>query len=85
MADKTPYQKETPFLWFLFLSVALNTIAALSGYYFKFPEQKAEPDIELTTIDTNDVPPLGEPDAAEPMPAAPEPIPAASTYSTSNF
>ena len=65
MAEKIPYQKETPFLYFLLLSVALNIGVALSGYYFRFPERTVEPDIELSAIDANDVPPVGEPDAAE--------------------
>jgi len=48
VAGKIPYRKETPFIWFLLLSVALNVGVALSGYYFRFPEQKTQPDIELS-------------------------------------
>jgi hypothetical protein len=78
MAEKSPEQKGTPFLWFFLLSIALNVGAAFSGYYWSLPEQTIEADIQLTVIDVNDVPSLGEPNAATapPIPPlSPEPAP----------
>ena len=71
MAEKYPEQKDTPFLWFFLLSIALNVGAAFSGYYWSFPERTSEPDIQLTAIDVNDVPSLGQPGAGTAQPTPP--------------
>ena len=73
MAEKYPEQKDTPFLWFFLLSIALNVGAAFSGYYWSFPERTSEPDIQLTAIDVNDVPSLGQPGAGTAQPTPPPP------------
>jgi len=78
MAEKTPEQKGTPFLWFFIVSIALNVGAAFSGYYWSLPAQTIEADTQLTAIDVNDVPSLREPNAATapPIPPpSPEPAP----------
>jgi outer membrane biosynthesis protein TonB len=60
----------------LLISVILNGLGAVGGWWLKFPEppQPAE-SIQLTELDTNDVEKLGEPDAPEAQPAPPEPEP----------
>ena len=67
-----------PFAVFLVLSLAINGFGAICGWWIKFPESILQKDdaIELTAIDTNDVPPLGDPSAPEQQPpTAPEPTP----------
>src|SRR6516162_2025056 len=76
MAEKYPEQKDTPFIWFFLLSVALNVGAAFSGYYWSFPGGTIESDIQLTAVDVNDAPSLGEPNAGRAPPPLPEPTPA---------
>jgi outer membrane biosynthesis protein TonB len=63
-------------VWFIMLSAALNGAGAMSGYWWKFPEPVTPPEnaIELTDIDTNDAPPLLQPDEPE-TPPEPEPTP----------
>src|SRR6516162_10858952 len=64
-------------VWFIALSAALNGAGAFSGYWWKFPEPVTEPEkaIELTEIDTNDVPPLLQPEEEPETPPEPEPTP----------
>jgi outer membrane biosynthesis protein TonB len=64
-------------VWFIVLSAALNGAGAFSGYWWKFPEPVTEPEkaIELTDIDTNDVPPLLQPEEEPETPPEPEPTP----------
>src|SRR5215469_16900975 len=76
MAEKYPEQRDTPFIWFFLLSVALNVGAAFSGYYWSFPRETIEADIQLTAIDVNDAPSLGQPNAGTALPPPPEPTPA---------
>jgi outer membrane biosynthesis protein TonB len=76
MAEKYPEEKDTPFIWFLLLSVALNVGAAFSGYYWSFPGGTIEADIQLTAIDVNDAPSLGKSDAGTAPLPPPEPTPA---------
>ena len=63
-------------VWFIVLSAALNGAGAFSGYWWKFPEPVTQPEkaIELTDIDTNDAPPLLQPEEPE-TPPEPEPTP----------
>ena len=49
-------------VWFLLLSLVLNGSAAYFGFWLKLPEQ---PPMILTAVDTNDAPPLGDPNAPE--------------------
>jgi len=66
-----------PFIVFLLISVILNGLGALSGWWLKFPEPPPfqNDSIQLTELDTNDVEKLGDPQAPEeqPMPFEPEP------------
>ena len=66
-----------PFIVFLPISLILNGLGAVGGWWLKFPEapQPAEESIQLTELDTNDVEKLGEPNAPEAQPAPPEPEP----------
>jgi outer membrane biosynthesis protein TonB len=66
----------TRLVWFILLSAALNGAGAVSGYWWKFPEPVTTPEkaIELTELDTNDAPPLLQPDEPE-TPPDPEPTP----------
>jgi outer membrane biosynthesis protein TonB len=59
-------------VWFLLLSLVLNGSAAYFGFWLKLPE---EPPTILTAVDTNDAPPLGDPNAPEEQPPDPEPTP----------
>jgi outer membrane biosynthesis protein TonB len=59
-------------VWFLLLSLVLNGSAAYFGFWLKLPEQ---PPTILTAVDTNDAPPLGDPNAPEEQPPDPEPTP----------
>jgi outer membrane biosynthesis protein TonB len=65
-----------PFVVFIVLSLAINGAGAYCGWWLKFPEpvQQKDDAIELTDIDTNEVPPLGDPNAPEQQPPTePEP------------
>ena len=66
-----------PFVVFLLISLILNGLGAVSGWWLKFPEPAPAQDesIELTALDTNDVEKLGDPDAPEEEPTPPEPEP----------
>ena len=66
-----------PFILFLLISLILNGLGAVSGWWLKFPEPAppADDSIELTAIDTNDVEKLGDPNAPEEQPTPPEPEP----------
>ena len=66
-----------PFIVFLLISLILNGLGAVSGWWWRFPEPAAPADesIQLTELDTNDVEKLGEPNAPEEQPAPPEPEP----------
>src|SRR6516164_3786585 len=68
---------EAPFIVFLLISLILNGLGAVSGWWWRFPEPAAPADesIQLTELDTNDVEKLGEPNAPEEQPAPPEPEP----------
>src|SRR5258708_33940567 len=59
-------------VWFLLLSLVLNGSAAYFGFWLKLPE---EPPMILTAVDTNDAPPLGDPNAPEEHPPAPQRTP----------
>src|SRR3984885_2859724 len=59
-------------VWFLLLSLVLNGSAAYFGFWLRLPEQ---PPTILTAVDTNDAPPLGDPNAPEEQPPDPEPTP----------
>ncbi len=59
-------------VWFLLLSLVLNGSAAYFGFWLKLPE---EPPTMLTAVDTNDAPPLGDPNAPEEQPPDPQPTP----------
>jgi TonB-like protein len=69
-----PRQKETSLVWFLVLSFALNVGVILSGYWLQIPRTVNL--IQLTSVDINDLPPQGDPEAeqTEPPPQ-PEPTP----------
>ena len=68
-----------PFVVFLLISLILNGLGAVSGWWWKFPEPPppANESIQLTELDTNDVEKLGDSNAPEeqPPPSAPEPTP----------
>jgi len=69
-----------PFIVFLLISLILNGLGAMSGWWWKFPEPPppVEESIQLTELDTNDVEKLGEPNAPEEQPPPPpeaEPTP----------
>jgi outer membrane biosynthesis protein TonB len=67
-----------PFVVFLVLSLVINGAGAYCGWWLRFPApvQLKDDAIELTDIDTNDVPPLGDPNAPEQQPPTePEPTP----------
>jgi outer membrane biosynthesis protein TonB len=66
-----------PFFVFLLISLLLNGLGAVGGWWLKFPEPPppTNDSIELTAIDTNDVEKLGDPDAPEEQPTPPEPEP----------
>jgi protein TonB len=70
-----------PFVVFLLISLVLNGLGVVSGWWLKFPEPPPlqNESIQLTELDTNDVEELGNPDAPEeqPMPPEPEPTPPA--------
>jgi outer membrane biosynthesis protein TonB len=59
-----------PFVVFIVLSLAINGAGAYCGWWLKFPEpvQQKDDAIELTDIDTNEVPPLRDPNAPEQQP-----------------
>jgi outer membrane biosynthesis protein TonB len=59
-----------PFVVFLGLSLVINGVGAYCGWWLKFPEPPPLQDeaIELTVIDTVDVPKLGDPNAPEETP-----------------
>jgi outer membrane biosynthesis protein TonB len=67
-----------PFILFLLISLVLNGLGAVGGWWLKFPEPPLPRDdsIQLTELDTNDVEKLGEPNAPEEQPPPePEPTP----------
>jgi outer membrane biosynthesis protein TonB len=66
-----------PFIIFLLISLILNGLGAVSGWWLKFPEPPSFQDdsIQLTELDTNDVEKLGDPEAPEEQPIPPEPEP----------
>jgi outer membrane biosynthesis protein TonB len=66
-----------PFIVFLLISLILNGLGAIGGWWLKFPEPPAPADdsIQLTELDTNDVEKLGDPNAPEEQPTPPEPEP----------
>jgi outer membrane biosynthesis protein TonB len=66
-----------PFIVFLLISLVLNGLAAMGGWWLKLPEPSppAEDSIELTALDTNDIEKLGDPNAPEEQPTPPEPEP----------
>jgi outer membrane biosynthesis protein TonB len=66
-----------PFIIFLLISLMLNGLGAVSGWWLKFPEPPPLQDdsIQLTELDTNDVEKLGDPQAPEEQPIPPEPEP----------
>ena len=66
-----------PFIVFLLISLILNGLGAVSGWWWKFPEPPppAAESIQLTELDTNDVEKLGEPNAPEEQAPPPEPEP----------
>jgi outer membrane biosynthesis protein TonB len=66
-----------PFFVFLLISLILNGLGAVGGWWLKFPEPPppADDSIQLTELDTNDVEKLGDPDAPEEQPTPPEPEP----------
>jgi periplasmic protein TonB len=66
-----------PFIIFLLISLILNGLGAVSGWWLKFPEAPPFRDdsIQLTELDTNDVEKLGDPEAPEEQPIPPEPEP----------
>jgi outer membrane biosynthesis protein TonB len=65
-----------PFIVFLLISLILNGLGAVSGWWWKFPEAPPPAEtIQLTELDTNDVEKLGEPNAPEEQPQPPEPEP----------
>jgi outer membrane biosynthesis protein TonB len=67
----------TPFILFLLISLILNGLGAVSGWWLKLPEPPAPANdsIQLTELDTNDVEKLGDPNAPEEPPTPPEPEP----------
>src|SRR5215471_18430076 len=67
-----------PFIVFLLISLILNGLGAVSGWWWKFPEPPppVNESIQLTELDTNDVEKLGEPNVPEEQPPPPEPEPA---------
>jgi outer membrane biosynthesis protein TonB len=66
-----------PFILFLVISLILNGLGAVGGWWLKFPEPSPPVDdsIQLTAYDTNDVEKLGDPNAPEEQPPPPEPEP----------
>jgi len=66
-----------PFIIFLLISLILNGLGAVSGWWLKFPEPPPfrVDSIQLTELDTNDVEKLGDPEAPEEQPIPPEPEP----------
>jgi len=66
-----------PFIVFLLISLILNGLGAIGGWWLKFPEPPvpADDSIQLTELDTNDVEKLGDPNAPEEQPTPPEPEP----------
>jgi periplasmic protein TonB len=64
-----------PFIWFVILSLIVNGVGAVSGWWIKFPKPEEEKIIPLELVD-DDVEKLGSPDAPEePPPPDPEPTP----------
>jgi outer membrane biosynthesis protein TonB len=69
-----PRQKEGSLVWFLVLSFALNAGTIISGYWLQIPN--AVNLIQFTSVDINDLPPQGQPEAEQPeQPPQPEPTP----------
>ena len=67
-------QKEGSLVWFLVLSFVLNVGAILGAYWLQIP--RAVNLIQLTSVDINDLPPQGDPEAEQPeQPPLPEPTP----------
>jgi outer membrane biosynthesis protein TonB len=66
-----------PFIVFLLISLVLNGLGAVGGWWLKFPEPPpaVNESIQLTVLDTNDVEKLGDPIAPEELPTPPEPVP----------
>jgi TonB family protein len=82
MADpdlrKAAYRKRdtAPFIWFLLLSLIINGVGAVGGWWLKFPVPEEEKIIPVELQDMDDVEKLGSPDAPEePPPPDPEPTP----------
>jgi outer membrane biosynthesis protein TonB len=61
--------------WFTVLSAVLVCSGAASGYMWKMPEPPKPIVTELTLTDTNDAPPLGDPNAPQDQPPDPQPTP----------
>src|SRR4029077_652165 len=66
-----------PFIIFLLISLILNGLGAVSGWWLKFsgPPPFRDDSIQLTELDTNDVENLADPEAPEEQPIPPEPEP----------
>jgi TonB family protein len=82
MADpdlrKAAYRKRDtgPFIWFLILSLIINGVGAVGGWWIKFPPPEVDKIIPVELQDMDDVEKLGSPDAPEePPPPDPEPTP----------